>query len=272
MQLLIRDCSGINMIEAIDADALGGPEVFVAFLGKVDAKPRDPDFLQKAAAAFAANEIYSEFDLMGTDAQELVLSTITFSALFYTWLQPFGVARWTWPLSWRKRFHAQGRRSCMQKVLNSSVLACVLYQRALLVTRMAAVVGAASVQMAVLPPVERTDRGAMKALIAEIRKEEITIHVDIEAKMAVSLLVHVSCDAHSFSLCEDINLAGLSTICQPTSGPTDKLASLKAKAVKAKIPFPFPYIDVAEFCPGAMQEARVLILPHLGIVFDPFCR
>ena len=61
------------MIEAVDADVLGGPEMaeeFIAFLGKVDAKQRDPDFLQKAAAAFAANEIYSEFDLMGTDAPE----------------------------------------------------------------------------------------------------------------------------------------------------------------------------------------------------------
>lgn len=61
---------------------------------------------------------------------------------------------------------------------------------AFLFARLAAVIGAAGAQVAVVPPAERTDGGAIKALISEIRKEETKVHVDIEAKVSVSLLTH----------------------------------------------------------------------------------
>ena len=61
---------------------------------------------------------------------------------------------------------------------------------AVLFARLAAVVGAAGGQIVVVPPVERTEGGASKALISEIRREETKVHVDIERKVSVSLLMH----------------------------------------------------------------------------------
>lgn len=87
---------------------------FIDFLVSVDPKPREPEFIQRAAVAFAANEVQSEIDLMGIDVAELVTSTTCFIALLSTWSRPFGGARWTWPLRWRKSLLAQGRRGCQQ--------------------------------------------------------------------------------------------------------------------------------------------------------------
>ncbi len=47
-------------------------------------------------------------------------------------------------------------------------------------------------------------------------------------------------------------------MCFPLQEPTDKLASLRAKALKARVAHPFPLMEVAEFLPPwaeAVNEA-----------------
>ena len=53
-------------------------------------------------------------------------------------------------------------------------------------------------------------------------------------------------------------MANLPNSCLPLSDPTNKLASLKAKAIKAQVAKPFPKADVIDFLPPWAVEVRAL--------------
>ena len=53
-------------------------------------------------------------------------------------------------------------------------------------------------------------------------------------------------------------MANLPNSCLPLSDPTNKLASLKAKALKAQVAKPFPKADVIDFLPPWAVEVRAL--------------
>ena len=53
-----------------------------------------------------------------------------------------------------------------------------------------------------------------------------------------------------------ISLATLPESCFPESDATNRLASLRAKGIKARIAKPFPLVDVAEFLPSWAEEVR----------------
>lgn len=72
------------------------------------------------------------------------------------------------------------------------------------------------------------------------RKEEVKVKVDVPAKLQV------------------MSLAALPSSCFPLSEPTDKLATLRARAVKARVQAPFPLMEVAEFLPAWAQDVRRL--------------
>ena len=72
------------------------------------------------------------------------------------------------------------------------------------------------------------------------RKEEVKVKVDMPAKLQL------------------MSLAALPSSCFPVSEPTDKLATLKAKAVKARVQAPFPLMEVAEFLPAWAQDVCIL--------------
>jgi hypothetical protein len=72
------------------------------------------------------------------------------------------------------------------------------------------------------------------------RKEEVKVKVDVPAKLQV------------------MSLAALPSSCFPLSEPTDKLATLRARAVKARVQAPFPLMEVAEFLPAWAQDVRTL--------------
>ena len=57
---------------------------------------------------------------------------------------------------------------------------------------------------------------------------------------------------------QDISMKQLPTNCMPLSAPTDKLASLRAKAIKHGIANPFPKMDIEEFLPPWAAEASII--------------
>ena len=53
-----------------------------------------------------------------------------------------------------------------------------------------------------------------------------------------------------------MTLQGLPESCYPEAEPSNKLASSRAKALKAKVACPFPLVELSDFLPTAM-EVRV---------------
>ncbi len=53
-----------------------------------------------------------------------------------------------------------------------------------------------------------------------------------------------------------MNLANLPDACYPSGEATNKLASLRAKAVKAKVAKPFPLMETAEFLPSWADDSN----------------
>ena len=76
---------------------------------------------------------------------------------------------------------------------------------------------------------QQTDGGAVRALVDIIKKEETTVHVDMSQKIKA------------------ISLKNLPETCFPEPEPTNKLASLRAKAMKNHVAKPFPMVDISDF-------------------------
>ena len=102
--------------------------------------------------------------------------------------------------------------------------------------------------LGVPPPSEHAS--AVALLVDSLRRqEEPVVHVALGAKV------------------ESMTLKGLDVECFPQSVPTDKLASLRAKAIKKGIQKPFPFVDVVDFLPPWAQEARVVAFVHARLGF-----
>ena len=90
----------------------------------------------------------------------------------------------------------------------------------------------------------------VRALVEAVRREETTVILDVGSRVNVRVLF--ACyvwQARAFLcyLCQAITLRGLSPICYPSADAANELATLKAKAVKAGVKKPFPYMELAEF-------------------------
>ena len=106
------------------------------------------------------------------------------------------------------------------------------------------------------PPSDTVD--SMRALISVIKKEEITISVDLGEKIPVRRLPFFLLEFGMFFnvLLQAMNLASLPEACFPPGEATNKLASLRAKAMKARVAAPFPFMDLAEFLPSWADDSN----------------
>ena len=64
-----------------------------------------------------------------------------------------------------------------------------------------------------------------------------------------------------------MTLQGLPVSCYPGAEPANKLATSKAKAIKAKVRNPFPLVDIADFLPSEFEVVNYLARAHAHILF-----
>ena len=136
----------------------------------------------------------------------------------------------------------------------SSTSACLCTWRHV---RMVSAVGAANQAITQQPVEDRTERGGFNALIQALHKEEVKVHLDLDTKIQVRPVGQLAawlCTV-AFTMPQEIKLKGLPSACFPTSESADKLAGLRAKAMKASIARPFPFMDMAEFQPSWAKVA-----------------
>ncbi len=92
-------------------------------------------------------------------------------------------------------------------------------------------------------PVERTDAGAVRALVDVIKKEETAVVVNLDERIQACIqLFHGN--AHVFALaniCQEMTLRDMPVSCYPEAEPSNKLATSRAKAIKAKVNQPSPW-------------------------------
>ena len=70
--------------------------------------------------------------------------------------------------------------------------------------------------------------------------------------------MHCSCPVHVATCCmQGITLTGLTEKCHPEQEPTNRLAALKAKQLKAGVARPFPWILLAWFLPSWAEDVGV---------------
>ena len=112
---------------------------------------------------------------------------------------------------------------------------------------------------------DRSEVGSVKALVDIIHKQQADVTVDIGARIEVRVrfmhgLVHV------VTCCvQGISLSGLTEKCHPEQEPTNRLAALKAKQLKAGVLKPFPLIELSSFLPSWAEDVGVLNNPSADI-------
>lgn len=62
------------------------------------------------------------------------------------------------------------------------------------------------------------------------------------------------------SVCQGMMLMGLPSLCYPEAEPANKLASSRAKAMKAKVKNPFPLVDMADFSPTQLEASHIWLV------------
>ena len=96
-------------------------------------------------------------------------------------------------------------------------------------------------------PKERSDKSGVKDPFDLIKEGEVVVHVDLAAKIPASCfasgVAQMLCVA-DLCVCQAMTLATLPEALWPVQEVANKLASLRAKAVKAKVVVPFPLIDL----------------------------
>jgi len=103
----------------------------------------------------------------------------------------------------------------------------------------------------------QTDSSAVRDLVNVIKKEEVTVNIDLFTRINVRLCLHYVPQlfhVNVFALWQAISLNGLSDACFPTADAANKLASFRARDLKAKIAVPFPFMDLQSFVPSWAEE------------------
>ena len=106
---------------------------------------------------------------------------------------------------------------------------------------------------------ERTDAGAVRALVDVIKREEVAVVVNLAARIKVPFgILALTCYAsRSYGILQEMKMDGLPCWCYPEAEPSNKLASARAKDIKQRVEKPFPMVNVADFCPTSMEVSRV---------------
>ena len=66
-----------------------------------------------------------------------------------------------------------------------------------------------------------------------------------------------------------MSLKGMHVTCYPEAAPANKLATQRAKAIKAKVKAPFPLIDIAEFLPTAFEASSLYLCMGMSVYMLP---
>ena len=125
---------------------------------------------------------------------------------------------------------------------------------------------------------------AVRALISTIQQEEVAVHIDVKSALKVrTLLISSLLAVTQFSVVQEMTLEHLPPGTLPLSEPTDKLAQLRAKALKrgyadtllsvcklgatficCRIAQPFPFMELELFLPtwaALVFSHRIAIWP-----------
>ena len=105
----------------------------------------------------------------------------------------------------------------------------------------------------------------VKDLFDIIKKEDAVVHVDLATRIPVSLsaLASVAGGGIGMCACQAMTLATLPEALWPVQEAANKLASLRAKAVKARVLIPFPFIELV----GVACRAPL----RIGLVWHCIC-
>ena len=111
-----------------------------------------------------------------------------------------------------------------------------------------------------------SDGNSVRDLVNVIKKEEVTVTIDLFNCINVRFRCTV---CHLYFLVpvflQGIKMEGLPDSCFPTAEAANKLATLRARDLKAKIVAPFPYIEMSLFVPSWADEVvRLLLMLAFG--------
>ena len=206
-------------------------EEFVLFLLNLDApEVRPVGDMFAVAQCFKHNGIGCKLELIGVDKADISSCAFAFAAYF---LNAHSLC-----LSAGFALNA-GLKGLMKRAIQAANASMVQ-----------ALVNAA-------PATGQTDSSAVRDLVNVIKKEEVTVNIDLFTRINVRLCLHYVPQlfhVNVFALWQAISLNGLSDACFPTADAANKLASSRARDLKAKIAVPFPFVDLQSFVPSWAEE------------------
>ncbi len=241
------------------------PSDFYDFLVTVDgSRKREQTFLLRTAGVFMAQDMKAEIDLVGADGTALSKQGVSEGKLSHqagSSIMELVPACATGVHAFCCRAIAKASANLATNLARVYLLAMsrvdVLCSACLPLAQASAAPGAASAGDTVAD------------LVAEMRKEEIKVHVDVARRVQASIAsLPFSLRPTRTCLCwQGITFQNLRYMCLPSSEITDKAGGIVAKLKKEGVVKPFPYMDLAAFLPAWAQEVHqrftLLLAPAL---------